>query len=168
MCSLIIWKTLRNTQALLTAREAGLGGMFGLVVGASGKASCMPCAVGAAICKPGSLQPAKVWAWLAAGINQTSSGQHLSEACHRNAGSETRTPDRRGLGVDAPRLFGIAAIVFFASIVIPGSKFMAIALSGLGIGGHNAFSTHRRHQMYELVEFVAAGHDRRLCRSAIP
>jgi paraquat-inducible protein A len=144
----------RNTQHLLTAREAGLVGcsVCGRVHPA--KASvCLRC--GAAICSraPYSLQ--KVWAWLAAGIITFIPANTYPMLVTETLGSETRSTLIGGvLELMHHGSFGIAAIVFFASIVIPGSKFMAIAYLALGIGRPQRLSTHRRHQMYELVEFV--------------
>jgi paraquat-inducible protein A len=49
---------------------------------------------------------------------------------------------------------GIALIVFFASIMIPVGKFIAIAFLALSIRHRVNLSDHRRHVLYEVVEFV--------------
>lgn len=49
---------------------------------------------------------------------------------------------------------GIAFIVFFASVVIPVGKFLAIAYLAISVQRKSMLNQHRRHQLYEVVEFV--------------
>jgi len=49
---------------------------------------------------------------------------------------------------------GIAGIVFFASIVIPVGKFIAIAYLSISIQRRSILNQHQRHVLYEVVEFV--------------
>lgn len=49
---------------------------------------------------------------------------------------------------------GIAAIVFFASVIIPVGKFIAIGYLAYSIRQKSALNQHSRHKLYEVVEFV--------------
>ncbi|MDK3016567.1 paraquat-inducible protein A [Pseudodonghicola flavimaris] len=49
---------------------------------------------------------------------------------------------------------GVALIVFGASLVIPVSKFIAIAYLALSISRRVRLSAHRRHLLFEVVEFI--------------
>ncbi|MBD3626341.1 MAG: paraquat-inducible protein A [Rhodobacteraceae bacterium] len=50
--------------------------------------------------------------------------------------------------------WGVAAIILIASVAIPVGKFFAIAFLALSIRGQRRHSDHRRHRLYELVEFI--------------
>lgn len=50
--------------------------------------------------------------------------------------------------------FGIAAIILFASVLIPVGKFLAIAYLANAVHRGTQVSAVRRHQLYEVVEFI--------------
>lgn len=50
--------------------------------------------------------------------------------------------------------YGIALIVFVASIVIPIGKFIAVAFLALSVQRGSQVSTHRRMGVYEVVEYI--------------
>ncbi|MEW9918025.1 paraquat-inducible protein A [Marimonas sp. MJW-29] len=50
--------------------------------------------------------------------------------------------------------YGIAAIILFASVVIPLAKFWAIAYLAISVTQKVNFSNHRRQFMYEIVEYI--------------
>lgn len=50
--------------------------------------------------------------------------------------------------------YSVAAIVFFASIVIPVAKFGAIAYLAVGIQRGDNMRSHGRHRLHAVVEFV--------------
>lgn len=50
--------------------------------------------------------------------------------------------------------FGIAAIILFASVVIPLAKFWAIAYLAISVKQPVLVSNHRRQFMYEIVEYI--------------
>ncbi|MFC6636241.1 paraquat-inducible protein A [Sulfitobacter sediminilitoris] len=50
--------------------------------------------------------------------------------------------------------YGIAAIILFASVVIPLAKFWAIAYLAISVKQNINFSNHRRQFMYEIVEYI--------------
>lgn len=50
--------------------------------------------------------------------------------------------------------FGIAAIILFASVVIPLGKFAAIAFLALSVQQESNVSYHQRLRLYEVVEYI--------------
>ena len=50
--------------------------------------------------------------------------------------------------------FGIAAIILFASVVIPLAKFWAVAYLAVSVKQDRKWSNHRRQLMYEIVEYI--------------
>ena len=50
--------------------------------------------------------------------------------------------------------YGIAAIVFIASIMIPVGKFIAIAYLAISVQRKSQLNQHQRHRLYEVVEFI--------------
>ena len=49
---------------------------------------------------------------------------------------------------------GIAAIILFASVVIPLGKFWAVAFLAISVAGPSRFKMHSRQLMYEVVEYI--------------
>jgi paraquat-inducible protein A len=49
---------------------------------------------------------------------------------------------------------GIAAIILFASVVIPLGKFWAVAFLAISIKQRYKVTNHRRQQLYEVVEYI--------------
>ncbi len=50
--------------------------------------------------------------------------------------------------------YGIAAIILFASVVIPLSKFWAVAYLAVSVKNPMRVSNHRRQLLYEIVEYI--------------
>lgn len=50
--------------------------------------------------------------------------------------------------------YGVALIIFLASVVIPMAKFIAIAFLALSVGQPDGASSKWRHRLYECVEFI--------------
>ncbi len=50
--------------------------------------------------------------------------------------------------------FGIALIVFVASVMIPIGKFVAIIYLALSVHNRSSDNQHERHKAYEVVEFI--------------
>jgi paraquat-inducible protein A len=50
--------------------------------------------------------------------------------------------------------FGIAAIILFASVVIPLAKFWAVAYLAVSVKTPTRVSNHRRQMLYEVVEYI--------------
>lgn len=143
-----------SAQDYLTAREAGLVNCTtcGRVHPVRDK-TCLRC--GAALASRDSQSLQKVWAWWVAGIIAFIPANTYPMLKTATLGKQSESTLIGGV-VELLHhgSLGIAAIVFFASIVIPVSKFVAIAYLALGIGRPSRTAVHRRHQVYEVVEFV--------------
>ncbi|TYB87035.1 paraquat-inducible protein A [Oceaniovalibus sp. ACAM 378] len=50
--------------------------------------------------------------------------------------------------------YGIALVILVASVLIPIGKFISIAYLALSLKRQVKMSRHRRHQLYEVVEFI--------------
>ena len=50
--------------------------------------------------------------------------------------------------------WGIATIVFVASVMIPVGKFIAIMYLAISVQRHSSQNRHGRHKAYEVVEFI--------------
>ncbi len=50
--------------------------------------------------------------------------------------------------------YGVALIVFVASVVIPISKFIVIAYLAISVQRHSENNLHGKHKAYEVVEFI--------------
>jgi len=50
--------------------------------------------------------------------------------------------------------YGIAAVVFIASILIPLGKFMAIIYLAVSVRNRSVLNMHQRHRLYDVVEFI--------------
>lgn len=103
--------------------------------------------------KPESLQ--KVWAWLIAGII-TFIPANIYPMLLTNTLVENSQSTILGGIVDLVHYgaYGIAAIVFFASLVIPLWKFAAIAYLAVSVQRKSTLKTHERHRLFKAVEFI--------------
>lgn len=50
--------------------------------------------------------------------------------------------------------YGIAFIVFFASVMIPIGKFLAVMYLAISVQQKSQEDQHQRHRLYEVVEFI--------------
>jgi paraquat-inducible protein A len=139
---------------MVTAKEAGLVACHtcGRVHQAAVK-TCLRC--GATLSSRDATSLQRVWAWLIAGLIAYVPANLYPMLETTTLG---RTTDNTLLG-GAIELFlhgsyGVAAIVFFASIVIPIGKFMAISYLALSVSNRRGASAHLRHRVYEVVEFI--------------
>ena len=138
----------------LTAKEAGLVG-------------CQRCgqvhAIGVPICKRcgGALQSRdtqslqKVWAWLIAGIIAYIPANTYPMLVTATLLERSESTIVGGV-VDLVHYgsYGIAFIVFAASVLIPMGKFLAVAYLAISVQRHSVLNKHQRHRLYEIVEFV--------------
>lgn len=144
----------RRLPGLITAREAGLIACTRCgQVHAGGAVRCKRCHGPLESRDTQSLQ--KVWAWLIAGMIAfipanvypmliTSTLVEHSEATI--LGGAIQLVDHHN--------YGIAAIVFVASIMIPIGKFISIAYLAISVQRRTVLKMHRRHQLYDVVEFI--------------
>ena len=97
----------------------------------------------------------KVWAWLVAGLVFFIPANLYPMLRTTLLGKTTESTILGGV-VDLTHhgSWGIALIVFVASLCIPVGKFLAIAYLGLSVERKVRLSAHRRQQLYEVVEFI--------------
>lgn len=50
--------------------------------------------------------------------------------------------------------YNIAFVVFFASVVIPIGKFIAIIYLAISVQRRSILNMHQRHKLYEVIEFI--------------
>ena len=140
--------------SLTTARAAGRVACrsCGLVAPA-GQAHCARC--GAALVSRDTQSLQKVWAWWIAGLIAYIPA-NLYPMLRSTQLFRTTESTIAGGVVDLMHhgSYGIALIVFTASIVIPVGKFAAIAWLALVLARPHTQDTHRLHIVHEFVEFI--------------
>ncbi|MBA2389020.1 MAG: paraquat-inducible protein A [Geodermatophilaceae bacterium] len=138
----------------LTARAAGLIGCTTCgQVGLPQLRSCARCGAALASRPRHGLQP--VLAWLIAGMLLYIPANLWPMLITRTLGREEASTIIGGvLELFAHGSYGIAAIVFTASVAIPIAKFAAIAILVLAAVTRTVFPVHALVTMYEVVEFI--------------
>ncbi|MBV2361589.1 paraquat-inducible protein A [Thalassococcus sp. CAU 1522] len=143
-----------TTQPVLTAREAGLVGCLecGKVHHPDAEL-CSRCGRPLSSREPGSLQ--KVWAWLFAGLVVYIPANVYPMLRTSTFGREKESTIVGGvIELIHHGSYAVAFIVFFASVIIPVGKFIAIAWLALSIQRDWTTPAHTRLHMYEVVEFI--------------
>lgn len=144
--------------APLTAHAAGLIGctQCGKVhrpVPRPGSQLCSRCSAPLRPRNMASLQ--RVWAWLIAGLVVYVPANLYPMLATASLGKTTENTILGGvIELMHHGSYGVAAIVFVASIVIPVAKFIVIAYLALSITRRVELSAHARHRLFEVVEFV--------------
>jgi paraquat-inducible protein A len=102
---------------------------------------------------PDSLQ--KVWAWLVAGIIMFIPA-NVYPMLLTNTLVENSESTILGGVVDLMHhgSYGIAIIVFVASIIIPVGKFLVIGYLAISVQRNSTLDMHQRHHLFEAVEFI--------------
>nr|WP_106353567.1 paraquat-inducible protein A [Yoonia maritima] len=143
-----------TVTGLISAREAGL-------------VACQRCGQvhpqGVRYCKrcDGPLQSRdteslqKVWAWLIAGMIAYIPANLYPMLLTNTLVEHTESTIVGGV-VDLMHhgSWGIAIIVFVASVMIPIGKFIAVIYLALSVQRRSNSQQHERHKAYELVEFI--------------
>lgn len=142
------------SQGLITARDAGL-------------VACQQCGqvhkLGTTICTrcegrlrsrdTESLQ--KVWAWLIAGMIAYIPANLYPMLLTSTLVERSESTIMGGvIELFEHGSWGIATIVFVASVMIPVGKFIAIIYLALSVQRHSIANRHERHKAYEVVEFI--------------
>jgi paraquat-inducible protein A len=144
----------RSQPHLLTAREAGLigCGKCGQVSG-PGAVHCRRCGHDLAPFGRESLQ--KVWAWWFAGLVAYIPANLYPMLRTDFLGRSTSSTIVGGvIELMHHGAYFVGGVVFFASVMIPVSKFLAIGYLALSVQRHAHLSQHTRTVLYEIVEFV--------------
>lgn len=141
-------------KQFLTARDAGL-----ISCQACGKLHqaarpvCSRCGILLQSREPQSLQ--RVWAWLIAGlIAYLPANIYPMLLTSTLIGEQKNTIVGGVIELIHYGSWGVALIIFIASVMIPVGKFIAIAYLAISVKRHSALSDHHRHRLYEIVEFV--------------
>lgn len=143
-----------HITGLTTARAAGLIACHRCGrVHAMQSETCDRCDAALHSRKPDSLQ--KVWAWLIAGVILFVPANVYPMLITNTLVDNSESTIIGGV-VDLVHYgsYGIAAIVFVASIVIPLGKFFVIAYLALSVQRHARMSAHGRLHLFHAVEFI--------------
>ncbi len=144
----------RRTQSFLTARRAGLIGCARCGrVHAPGRSVCLRC--GEALVSRDTTSLQRVWAWLAAGLILYIPANIYPMLLTTTFG-KTRENTIVGGVFDLidHESYGVALIVFTASVIIPIGKFIAIAYLAISVKTKVLIRGHGRQVLYEVVEFI--------------
>ncbi|SEM84814.1 paraquat-inducible protein A [Loktanella fryxellensis] len=139
---------------LTTAREAGLIACTRCgQVHAGDAVKCKRCHGPLQSRDTRSLQ--KVWAWLIAGMIAFIPANLYPMLLTRTLLERSESTIVGGV-IELLHYgnYGIAAIVFVASVVIPVGKFIAIAYLAWGVQRGHRLRQHQRHRLYDIVEFI--------------
>jgi paraquat-inducible protein A len=139
---------------VVTARQAGLIGCAQCgKVHRAGAVTCLRC--GSDLRPRSAAQLQAVWAWLIAGLVVYVPANVYPMLKTSSLG---RTTESTILGGVVELMhhgsYGIAGIVFFASIIIPIAKFLAIMFLALSVTRQVRMSHHNRHKLFHVVEFI--------------
>lgn len=97
----------------------------------------------------------KVWAWLIAGMIAYVPANLYPMLLTSTLTERSESTIIGGVvELFAYGSWGIAAIVFAASVMIPVGKFVAIIYLAVSVQRHSAVNRHGRHRAYEVVEFI--------------
>lgn len=137
-----------------TARQAGLIGCE--ICGRAAPAGAVHCGrCGSRLPHEGRHDLSAVWAWLIAGIVFYIPANLYPMLISSQFGSRSDSTIVGGVfELVEYGSYGIAFIVFFASVIIPVAKFCAIIWLCLLVRGRRPVPAHRALQLYEVVEFV--------------
>ncbi|MFQ6546860.1 paraquat-inducible protein A [Aestuariibius sp. 2305UL40-4] len=138
----------------LTARDAGLVGCQRCTrVWPMGTKRCGRC--NAPLTSRDTKSLSRVWAWWWAGVICYIPANTYPMLVTQTLTNEYQSTIVGGaidvaLSGDIP----VAAIILFASVVIPVAKFIAIAFLAISTRRGTAVPGHQRHLLYEVVEFI--------------
>ena len=138
----------------LTARSAGLVGCRTCGrVHRPGVRVCSRCEAPLASRDTACLQ--RVWAWWLAGLLAYIPANlypMLLTSSFGQVSANTIVGGALELAQDGD--LGVALIVFTASVLIPVGKFIAIAYLALSLGRRVRVTSHARHRLHDVVEFI--------------
>ena len=141
-------------QRLITAREVGLVACTRCgQVHSAGAVRCKRCHGPLESRDTQSLQ--KVWAWLIAGIVAFIPANIYPMLITSTLVEHSESTILGGaIQLVEHHNYGIALIVFVASLMIPIGKFIAIAYLAISVQRRQILKMHQRHKLYDVVEFI--------------
>ena len=144
----------REQNAVLTARRAGLVACTGCgKVHPPDRAECVRC--GAALRSRDATSLQRVWAWWFAGVVAYVPANTYPIMRTNSLGHESQSTIVGGaLELVSHGSYGVAFIVFVASVLIPIGKFIAIAYLAFSVQRGVTMRQTARHHLYEAVEFI--------------
>lgn len=143
-----------NAQRFLTASAAGLVGCRVCGTANPGGAPTCSCC-GSPLHHAGQRSLQQVWAWLAAGLVTYVPANVYPMLRTTTFGRSSENTLIGGIAeLFSHGSYGVAFIVFFASIVIPVAKFLAIGYLAVSVRKPTALGSHGRQVLYEVVEFI--------------
>ncbi len=139
---------------LVTARQEGLVACTRCTrVWPIGTDRCARCGTALRSRDRGSLQ--RVWAWLAVGmICYIPANVYPMLRTRVLFNSSDDTIIEGAIELASHGAVGIAIVIFVASVMIPVGKFVAIAWLAYSVAKPLSMEPHRRHKLYEVVEFI--------------
>lgn len=141
-------------RAPLTARAAGLVACHECGrVHPMGMTTCLRCGAALSSRDPFSLQ--KVWAWWLVGLMVYIPANLYPMLVTTSLGKTSENTLLGGV-IELMHIgsYGVAGIVFFASIMIPIGKMFAIPYLAIKVARPDSRSAHLRHWLFEVVEFI--------------
>lgn len=139
---------------LITAREAGLVACRRCgQVHPPERSHCKRC--GSPLQSRDELSLQRVWAWLIAGMIAFVPANLYPMLITRSLVENSESTILGGVA-ELVRYgnYGIAAVVFVASIIIPLAKFLAISYLAVSVQRRSVLNMKERHHLYEVVEFI--------------
>lgn len=145
----------RNTDAkILTAREMGLVGCRRCArVHPAGTPRCTDC--GNRLSARDHMALQKVWAWWTVGLMAYVPANIFPMLrTHTFASDDASTIVGGAIELIEHGSVGVASIILIASVVIPISKFLAIAFLALSVRHGSTIPPGPRQIMYEIIEYI--------------
>jgi paraquat-inducible protein A len=144
----------RTTHQILSARDIGLVGCRNCsAVSPADATVCGRCS--RALMSRDTRSQQRVWAWWVAGL-MCYVPANLYPMLKTHAFFQSTQSTIVGGAVELAHhgSYGIALIIFVASVVIPIGKFLAIAFLLVGLRQRSMVSQNQRHSLYEIVEYI--------------
>ena len=143
-----------HAPPLLTAREAGMVACLHCArVWDRDQTRCTQCGAKLSSRYPQSLQ--RVWAWWIAGLIAYIPANLYPMMITDTIAHKSAATIIEGVGeLIHYHAYFVAGVVFFASVMIPTAKFVAIAYVAIAIRRARKRDEHMLHKLYEVVEFI--------------
>lgn len=145
---------MNKSKETITARDMGLVACTRCArVWPQGTESCARCGSPLQSRDPKSLS--RVWAWWWAGVLfYIPANMYPMLVTKTLVSSSEETIVGGAITLFSYGSHGVALIILIASVLIPIGKFLAIAYLAISVGKSTELTSHARHILYELVEYI--------------